>query len=165
MHDFWIGDVVQLIKEDLVGTFEGDGKKGGVKVKINDQIIETDLNNITLYTSHKPRQIVFKDNYENNIEKQASFNGELDLHIEKLAPKLINSNPIVILERQKKACAYFMKQCVEFKVPLVKIIHGKGEGVLKNIVLSEIANYRDFVLHTETVNNGGGVEIMFHHKK
>ncbi len=163
-NDFWIGDTIKLLDEDTVGTFEGMATNDMVKVKINGQHRTTSIHNIIPYELKPSKSFKLDLLPDKNIVQQSKFKTEIDLHIEKLAPKLVNGSPLIIRERQKRACGNFIKQCIEYKVFSAKIIHGKGSGVLKEIVLSELANY-SAVLSIQNINNGGGVEVIFNHKK
>ena len=62
---------------------------------------------------------------------------EIDLHIEVLMPEAVHWPVAEILQKQMIACRSFVEKAVAQKMKTIILIHGKGEGVLKN----EIYNY------------------------
>ena len=78
---------------------------------------------------------------QNLIQKIANFNKELDLHAEVLLDNYKSLNSAEIHERQRIALVKYMHEAVDLGVPEVYIIHGLGEGKLRNTVqtiLSEL---------------------------
>jgi hypothetical protein len=73
--------------------------------------------------------------YNNNdLQRLAHFNNEIDLHAEKLIPNYKNLNSGEIFELQKLALENYMQQAIELGVKEVYLIHGLGEGKLKKAV-------------------------------
>jgi len=91
------------------------------KSKISQQSIKVELHN------SKKIQLSGTNNNSN----------EIDLHIEVLMPEATYWPVTDILQKQMVACRAFVEKTVANKVKRIVLIHGKGEGVLKN----EICNY------------------------
>lgn len=77
---------------------------------------------------------------------------EIDLHIEELVEDHSYMNNFDILQRQMQTCRMFIEKAIRLKVKKAVLIHGKGEGVLKN----EIYTYLD------RLENAKHIKIEFH---
>lgn len=64
----------------------------------------------------------------------ASFNRELDIHIEALRNDHAGMAPFEIFETQLKAVEQYLDKAIKLGVDHVFVIHGKGSGKLKNAV-------------------------------
>lgn len=79
-----------------------------------------------------PKQVAKKKKVFIQTEESTVNDFEIDLHIEALdARKEFLSNG-EILQIQMMACRMFIEKAIHFKNKKVVLIHGKGEGVLKN---------------------------------
>ncbi len=160
MHDYWIGDTVRVLSSGKTGKFEGE-VNGNAKVKIDKKTLLVPLQDIELVdieTEYSP-PIEFNDktSIHNNIK---TFSDILDLHIDKLNPKMKNEIPQMIINYQIKIAREYIKEAIVRKRNSVTLIHGKGTGALKmeiNHLLDSISE----VYFTKSVNDGGAVEILF----
>ena len=94
---------------------------------------------------------------------------EIDLHIEELVDDHSFMSNFDILQRQMQTCRMFIEKAVRLKAKKAVLIHGKGEGVLKN----EIYTYLDRLENTKhvkiefheacyaTYGSGGATEVRF----
>lgn len=134
IKELWIGERLIHRPDGLIGTFEGAISDILVKVKIADQIklfSITDLDLAPEEDTALPRPL-----WDDSLHKTNSFAFQnapdtIDLHIEVLAPALTRARPELILSRQKKAFEDFINTAMRVGLSHVRIIHGKGEGVLR----------------------------------
>lgn len=68
----------------------------------------------------------------------AEFVPEIDLHIDRLAPKMKKKDKAAILRIQLEHFEKYMDQAIRLGVERVFIIHGIGEGRLKNHIASRL---------------------------
>jgi len=157
IEDLWHGDEVELIKSGRRGFYCGKtDKKGKVRVNVGDKIIITSINNLRLPHIRKTISLT-----EIPPEKKINSSGiqkEIDLHMEKLAPDLRLMLPERIHDYQVEACKKFLDNAISHRLPIVKIIHGKGTGNLKASILHLLSLY-DEVHLTTPAHQGGATEV------
>lgn len=140
--------------------------KPSVDYKLSDRETEKQiLNKINSIISKGRVQLptsVNKTNYQ-----QESL--EIDLHIEELVEDHSYMSNFDILQRQMQTCRMFIERAIRLKAKKAVLIHGKGEGVLKN----EIYTYLDRLENTKhikiefheasyaTYGTGGATEVRF----
>ena len=86
---------------------------------------------------------------------------ELDLHIEKLRPDLVNALPERILDIQLKSFDTFLNSARDTRQYKVLVIHGRGAGVLRQHIHESLRldkTVREFRL----VNNDGATEVFLY---
>ena len=71
---------------------------------------------------------------KNEVERFAHFPIELDLHIEKLVPNFDKVKPQNILSIQLNHFEEYLCEALSLRVPKVYIIHGKGDGILREAI-------------------------------
>lgn len=88
---------------------------------------------------------------------------EVDLHIEKLTKEHRTMSNAEMLELQKSVVRKEMDYAIVNHFKKIVFIHGKGEGVLKNEVLKELAHYSNIkVQEADYARYGGGAtEVLF----
>ena len=163
MHDFWIGDWVRIISNGKSGQFEGE-KNGKARVKINKKFYLFKFENIELIPEeelHEEVSILDSINYDDEKIK-TSFKNQIDLHIEKLEPKMKNQKAEVILNFQLRKLKEFLETSIKNRMYTVLVIHGKGLGSLRVEIEHLLQNYTE-VLHFYSVNEGGATEIFFNY--
>ncbi|MEN0003459.1 MAG: Smr/MutS family protein [Bacteroidota bacterium] len=72
------------------------------------------------------------------VRELAEFNPEIDLHIEKLRPDHAGLNNAEILRTQLAAFESYLAKAIRLGVERVFIIHGVGEGKLKNAIATRL---------------------------
>ena len=95
-----------------------------------------------------------------NILANLNLHPKIDLHIEVLAPHLSNAIPARILQYQKERFTQFIADCIRNRLPNALIIHGKGEGVLRQEIRHMISLEPKIKLQI-SVNHDGATEIWF----
>jgi len=87
---------------------------------------------------------------------------EIDLHIEKLAPHLVSAKADAIFLYQKEVLERYLDWAYRENFPTVRVIHGKGELRLRNLLLSlcKQQGWRIELLSTPPYS-GGASQIYF----
>ena len=98
-----------------------------------------------------------KNNTRNEIIALSSFQRELDLHYDE---KVNKSRPKFIIEEQLKRFHQYVDQAIRFRIESVKIIHGKGQGILKNKI-DEEARINPRIKKIKLSEDGGSSFIFF----
>jgi hypothetical protein len=89
-----------------------------------------------------------------DVEAYAHFEPEIDLHIENLQPGHARLDKGEILRIQMVHFHRFLDQAIKLGIPRVFIIHGVGEGKLRNAIADELRHHP----HVHKFKN------EFHHK-
>jgi hypothetical protein len=71
---------------------------------------------------------------KHEVKQLAEFSAELDLHVEKLVPEHRRLNHADILNLQIRRFEQYLDQAVRLGMERVFIVHGVGEGKLKNAI-------------------------------
>lgn len=92
---------------------------------------------------------------------------EFDLHIENLIDDWRNLSNGEILDIQMKHFSSFMSRAIEKRIPKVIVIHGKGEGILKNEIRTALFAYGNMQIHdaSYTKYGQGATEVIIHYGK
>ena len=160
----WIGDLVEVISSANQGKFEGINKEGKARVSIGDKIFLVTADNLKTVSEKEyfPDIHEFLKSNEHDtktaIPLKIKFDHTLDLHLEKLAPHMQNELPARILEFQVQKSEVFIKDAITKRYPHITIIHGKGQGVLKEQIEEQLKRFPQ-VRFTFSKNSGGAVEV------
>lgn len=105
---------------------------------------ETDLRELARQHTRKPAQTTHPnvrpiDPY--NVVELAQFSNEIDLHAEKLLPNYEKLDPRQILHLQLAHFRNFLDKAIRLGIPRVFIIHGVGEGKLREAVAEELRRH------------------------
>ncbi len=76
-----------------------------------------------------------------DVGELAAFSNEIDLHAEKLLPNYRDLDPTQILHLQMAHFRRFIDQAVRLGLPRVFVIHGVGEGKLRNAIAEELRRH------------------------
>ncbi len=154
---------MKIISSGRIGKFEGE-VNGKAKVKVNDKLLLVAVNDLKLLDEKDVPKATIPTSkikhYGKVKSKKINFDLPLDLHIEKLAPSMINQRTEIILNYQIKSAKEFIEKAIEKRRATITIIHGKGIGALK-MEIDYLLNQYPEVYFRKTVNNGGAVEIIF----
>ena len=163
MTDFWIGDWVRVLSSGKIGKFEGSVNRQA-KLKIDNKLLLVLLSDLELLPEELIPDNILKlknDSFVKTISKPlAVFNNTLDLHVEILAPKMINERAKVLVSYQIKRAKNFIIEAIDRKIINIIIIHGKGTGALKMEIEHLLKSFSE-VYFTKIVNNGGAIDVMF----
>lgn len=159
LSEFWIGDYVLIVSQNLRGRFEGMGKEDLAKVRISGNLILVPASD--LEACEDPIEDVsislFDDDSDRSIKtiKPKLLKGDvIDLHYEKLAPERQNNPHPHIIAFQLEKCKEFMETAIQKKFTFIRIIHGRGQGKLKAAVEELLQNYKEINLITSTPDSG-----------
>ncbi|MFM2392886.1 MAG: hypothetical protein RLZZ546_868 [Bacteroidota bacterium] len=163
LKNLWIGDKVKIIDLDKIGVFEGLTKDNLAQIKCEGKVIICSEENVSMYLESEPEfELTFDDHIplkKSLVSKKTKFNPSLDLHIEKLNPDLINADPGVIVDFQLQKCKVFIEEAISLKMYKITIIHGKGEGRLKEYVHQMLSSYHEVKFMVLT-NKDGATEVL-----
>lgn len=163
-NTLWIGDMLKITSSGRIGTFEGIHPSGKLRIKSGQKIYLATSKNLEVYIEKEESDAskILSEIVQNEKETQffTVFANTLDLHIEKLNPLLKNSIPERIIDYQIKALDHFINEVTERKIKTATIIHGKGTGVLRNIVESTLKSIPE-VFNYHSINNDGAVSVFF----
>lgn len=165
INELWIGDKVIITESNLVGTFEGINKNGKAEIKVDGKINLFSGADLKEYREEvESFEFEFLDEEINQAPKiknyKSKLKSEIDLHIQILSPENTNSHPATIIEIQIEALQKFIQDSIAKSARTVTIIHGKGEGKLKEYV----HQYLDSIPQTKwkvLTNKNGATEVWF----
>ena len=166
IKNLWIGEKIKVTALNLVGTFEGIDREGKAKIRINSTIQTYDQEVLEVFTEEEKTyfELDFLTEEKTTTSKintiPTKLRNEIDLHIQILSPEHTNSHPAVIIDVQLEALQKFVQKSINQTVRSITIIHGKGEGKLKEYVhqyLSTIPQTKWKVL----TNKDGATEVWF----
>jgi DNA-nicking Smr family endonuclease len=162
LKDLWIGDEVRIIGTTEMGKFEGI-EKGKAKVLINARHSFFDPEQIEVYEEPIEESLDKLLGLEEpeKLPKKEKINHVLDLHLEKL-PLYSPDSGMTILDYQLKECRKFLEEVVSKKRRSAMIIHGKGEGILKDQVIHLLGDFPQIRQYFPK-NNGGALEILLYY--
>ena len=164
VKNLWIGDKVKM-EDGEMAFFEGNIKDGKASVRKGKIKLEVNIESLYVYTeAEEVMEIIFHDEVKEKKIKskpaKGKFQPEIDLHIEKLDAHYRNADAASILEIQLKACQNHIEHALETKAPRITIIHGKGEGKLRDYVHAMLNGYHQ-VRWKILVNKDGATEVWF----
>ncbi len=160
--DLWIGDEIFLIKSQRVGKFDGVTPDGKIRVKISSKTIITTPSNVKPYQRKilsKADKLLMELKNDISVKKTKKLLNTIDLHIDVLNPSMANALPERIVSYQVQAAKNFIDQAVKNHLREITIIHGKGEGVLRQEI-HHLIKMSQYVHFFATTNDGGATEII-----
>lgn len=170
LGDLWIGDSLRIKSSGKIGKFEGINKEGKARIKVNDKILLAPSSNVEIVSEQElakslnKHKEAFQERTRRDKEVFApNYHSEaysIDLHIETLNPSLQTNRAERIFDFQMKAFESYLRKSIKEKKQSIRVIHGKGTGVLKAEIES-ILKFHPKVLQTFPIHDGGGVEILF----
>ncbi len=157
LKDIWIGENLVIKSKNKIGTFEGRGAQNHAFVKIDGKMHLVNAEDLDV---HVPKDEQPELQFEEEVKATAfeHFKTEIDLHMEVLNPDMQETNPLHILQYQIKQVELYVQTAIQRKKHIVKIIHGKGTGQLKEEV-HHILKGIDKVQHFHVINDGGATEV------
>jgi hypothetical protein len=165
ISNLWVGDKLLIVSTHEVGTFEGHTKDGKIFVKTNNGLKEVYHTDVAIFEEvnsvfDEILDIIEDSNYRpTSSRKQSSFSKELDLHLEKLDPNFQNTAAMTVVDFQLNAAKMYIDEAIARKQYKVTIIHGKGEGKLKDYIHHMLDGYKE-VRWKMLTNQGGATEVL-----
>ncbi|MCB9310957.1 MAG: Smr/MutS family protein [Lewinellaceae bacterium] len=171
LSDLWIGDEVIMQTSKQKGKYIGQNSNGKLRIQVNDKVFLTSINNISKVEDQpeffdidaflSSEEANEKAKFENNKGKSRKMlHHTIDLHIEILAPEMNNLPSGQILAFQLETFKEFLNTHVEKGTTYITVIHGKGQGVLKEAILNLLKEY-PLVKMSSSKNHGGAMDIWF----
>lgn len=160
LEDLWIGDKLRVKSTGKIGTFEGLATKKNILLKSQGTEYLVDIDDLEPFAETEEISLdwIEEDNTKTDVRKKSKYPSEIDLHIEILAPGLINGNPTRILDHQMESFKKYLDGAYKAGLARVLIIHGKGEGIL----MKEIHHFLEMdskVRLKSLINGGGATEV------
>ncbi|NJN27952.1 MAG: hypothetical protein HC819_19260 [Cyclobacteriaceae bacterium] len=135
-----IGEVVKVTRQDAEVLF-GDLKS---KIKLNrlEHLSRGQFKKIEKESSSRLRGIDLN-------ERKANFSPDLDVRGHRADEALMLT-------------ASFLDDALLFGVPMVRLIHGKGDGILRQVLREELKSYKEVsAAHDEHADRGGaGITVV-----
>jgi len=161
IQNLWIGDNVRILSKNENGVFEGISKQGFALIKVSDQVLKVSGDDLILIEESKvenPALIEILQESKSKQKPRKEISNKIDLHIEQLAPHLVNAPPSRILDFQIERCIEFIETSIASKQGIIHIIHGKGKGVLKAAVIDILKSNNQINFYTEA-SQGGALDV------
>jgi len=168
LDELWVGDRVLVKSVGEVGTFEKKVNKNTAIIKFEIGTSEIHIEDMEL-AGDKPIGSVKNNDKKNKksikveeesasfeVLQKASFSNEIDLHFEKLAPNKTKADVANVLDFQLKCCRQFIEDAIQLNESDIKIIHGKGDGILRAAVMDLLNEYRENIYWDFPGDNKGG---------
>ncbi|MEQ9187853.1 MAG: Smr/MutS family protein [Cryomorphaceae bacterium] len=173
-----VGDTVRLIDDPEQGIVTAlTGKDAMVEIDgmdlpfTTDQLVKVEHDGLITNIEDHP-ELSAKDKLHRSqgreklreLEPQSQAVYELDLHIHELLDHYANMSNGEILQYQMGRCRSFVREAMDKRFGKIVLIHGVGEGVLKN----EIHKYLDQQSHLEyhdapyRTYGYGATEVIIH---
>jgi dsDNA-specific endonuclease/ATPase MutS2 len=161
LNELWIGDRVVVTKDNQMGVFEG-ATNGKAKIKIENKVLTFLPEDLSMYVEAVHMPIITFENEKplSAIPKSKlkKVRREIDLHIEKLNPSFTATLAETVLDHQLKACEEFIKEAIDNRLHRCTIIHGKGEGKLRELVHTMLSSFFEVKMKILT-NKDGATEV------
>lgn len=159
LKSLWIGDQVRIIGTNLIGTFEGMDSDRIALIKINHNIKKFLADQLELINEDEEITPDISDITSPDIikPKNTRLDNMIDLHIERLNPAMLQSTPDRILPYQLQKFEEFIQYHMTLTNAYVIIIHGKGEGVLRQQI-HELLSLKYKARMFRLINNDGATE-------
>ncbi len=142
---WWIGEPLEIISSGVKVRYHGPGSPGNILIRMPDgTITEAPLPDIRESQEEQEPAKWFEDlmsEKEDNLAESIEFRDQLDLHYEALMQNHAHPASQSILEFQLEICRQFIQEAIRLKRPYIRIIHGRGAGILKKEVETLLNNY------------------------
>ena len=128
-------------------------------VKRNSHNIDQLLN---AYIPDKPQKEVKKTHQQSIFKLKTQLVWEIDVHIENLLDDYYHLSNYEIISKQLDVCEEMILKAQKMNLRKLVIIHGKGQGVLRNEIHQMLYSFRlDFKDSDYLQYSGGATDIFF----
>jgi dsDNA-specific endonuclease/ATPase MutS2 len=114
-----------------------------VKIIIDEFTIEIPNEKIQIDRGIQKRNKV-PSKKEKKKQTNSNNNWEIDLHLENLPNEILSSASLHYIEMQMKALRYFIEKVKKNRIKSFIVIHGVGDGILKDEVMTYLSRYDSF---------------------
>ncbi len=162
--DLWIGDWLQSSSEKIIlGTYHGD-EEGEALIKNPAGIIKIGYDKLEVCepprTDSEPQEVVALPKYSTKTNGY-KFTDAIDLHYDALSRTFHPHHAESILDFQLRICKCFILDAIQKSRNAVHIIHGKGNGILKNHVEELLKEFPEIKWVSTRLDNGS-LDVLFH---
>ncbi len=159
LKSLWIGDQVRIIGTEIIGSFEGMESNKIAIIKVNHHFKKFLADQLELVAEPEDFSPDISDitSPENKKSIITKIDNSIDLHIEKLNPAILQSTPDRILPYQLQKFEEFINYHKTLTNAYVIIIHGKGEGILRQQI-HELLSLKYKARMFRLINNDGATE-------
>jgi hypothetical protein len=164
LDDLWIGDVLRILSTGQVGVFNGLTVDRLAIIKSDKGVIHhISGGDLELYTEpEKLLDLVFEDDLPHAKQSISTFdsNDTIDLHYDSLT-QYHHHKRGNILDFQLEKCNDFIVKSLTAGTPYIRIIHGKGEGILKKAVETLLKKYSSQISLSSAHYDGASIDVWF----
>lgn len=159
-EDLWIGDLLRSKLTGRTGKYAGMHASGKLKMISGDKTYLLSIKSIEKIDDEIQDTVLDIPELD-QISETREFKDEIDLHIEKIRSDLVNALPERILDIQLQTFHDFFESIKRRKLKRALVIHGRGEGVLRQAVRQILASDKN-VFQYYSVHNDGATEIILY---
>jgi dsDNA-specific endonuclease/ATPase MutS2 len=154
-EDLWIGERVLIISQNIQGIYQGEQSGEKIFIHTGHGRILCPLHDLKILEEDQfhPQKVVIELPSRKGADLFEKSN-TIDLHIEILKPDLVGSLPERIISHQLNQFQFFLDKSIEKKVPFIKIIHGKGAGILRELVRQVLSAHPQVKLYQPSRDDG-----------
>jgi len=160
MDDLWVGDQLRVRSSGRIGSFQGLAKDGRVRIRSNNKTYLVHAGQLEKVEDIE-RHLKLAELQEDSLPNKRTFTrveNQIDLHIEKLNPNLLNALPERIVDYQIKEFEKYLTLAIAQNLKFLSIIHGRGTGVLRSHIHQYLKTTKA-VKHFHLTNNDGATEV------
>ena len=156
LKTLWVGDWIIIKSSGIKGQFDRMDDHGNVVIRGKDlnKIIVSPADAESIPDETDPLAETILNPVGEKINAPApedDFGDTIDLHYESLTqifPHLSGSK----LEYQIDICTRFIKAAIQSRLPNIQIIHGRGQGILKNEVERLLKQHHEITIISSNPN-------------
>ena len=157
--EFWIGDRVKNLINGQIGVYHSDLDQTKAEIKVGNDILVVKKSDLEIVEDEK---LTVAERLGLTPKTTKTKNAQMlpdliDLHAEVLDPNH-QIAAVRLLEFQVSSCKSYLQQAHHQKKRIVTIIHGKGQGVLKE-ALSHLYHDLGFIRFQIEKHKGGATEL------
>lgn len=163
----WIGDRVKWKNSSKSGLFHGIQDADKAKIMVDGKMMITSASEIEIVKEPEETGFELQDWLEEDHSKAKvsktkiiAFQTEIDLHFNREHKSTLT--PDQVLDWQLSKCREHIETAISKRLNRIIIIHGKGEGILRQLVHQMLDGYRE-VQWKVAVNQGGATEVIFYY--
>ena len=134
--ELWIGDTVRSLSTGQKGIFQGETPGGLARVVVENEELQIPFNELDLCEEEEEISIEIEPEPTLDLREASTWPDTIDLHIETLAPAMINQSPHRILEFQKRAFHIHLNTSIAYRKSWLHVVHGIGKGRLKEEIIA-----------------------------